>query len=560
MSANTLKDLLSVPNILDEETIHEFKAIHITECEEVLDNLGYITIEKDKEQGPQKVDHSDLIAGIKQFRTEFKTHKNKFKKEYHIPVHENDTYLTEDELDFFDEICSLEGKFPLHTYSKQQIKDHPVLTRILNYRLHVLAIFIDRVNTYYVDETDYFLDKIGNWCGENDHNKIIELIGNIELLSNKLVEQKNFKTSKFKHTIYFNNQVNTKEEKKFRFSNDMHRFESRFAFYPAASKNAFKKIGKDKEKIKAVIYDELNQLMIRVVQLRFWLLGLYQGKLDNELGPLSLNAIYNAIELYQSTYGNSKGFSINDIMTYMRNDNWAINSVFLIKGFLPHLGNGQCNHQAQTISEELHVLYNRVNDSEKETFIKEVHQIIEEKKKIKPDDEMYRKTKNRGVQQIYRSISRFIRQLVKDIKYGIQKVIDKLKALFNWVKNGVNILFRELKKAFNLLTAGVEFFFSERNVQSVHGQSKIATNYDFDFDNVTTITNYEPKLLEAQAVKCNYIATALEEVAEFLGTVVHIILKAVSGPYGWIQLAIEIIKWLADHAFSYNRFSFEFGE
>jgi hypothetical protein len=351
--------------------------------------------------------------------------------------------------------------------------------------------------------------------------------------------------------------VNTKDEKRFRFSNDYERFESRFAFYPATSKNAFKKIGKDQEKINAIIHDELNQLMIRVIQLRLWLLGLYQGKLDNELGPLSLNAIKNALELYKSTYGNNEGFSINDIITYMRNDNWAINSVFLIKGFLPHLGNDQCNHQAQTISEELHVLYSRVNDDEKETFIKEVHQIIEEKKKVNPEDEMYRKTKNRGVQQIYRSISRFIRRLVKDIKHGIQKVIEKLRILFDWIKNGVNILFRELKKAFNLLTAGVEFFFSERKVASIQEKSKIVTDYDFDFDNVTTITNYEPKLLQVQAEQCNYIAEALEEVAEFLGTVVYIILKVISGPYGWIQLAIEIIKWLADHAFSYNRFSFE---
>ena len=547
-------------NFILEAPQDQFKEVHILECEEVLDNLGYIEIEKSKDKGPQKVNNQELLDGIKQFRTEYQIHKNKFKKDYNIPGKIDNELLTEEELDFFEELCSLEGKLNLHEYSKYEIESNSILTRVLNFRLWALAIFNKKITPFYIKETDSFLDRIGLWCGLDDHKQIIKEIGNIESLSSKIVEQSTFKNSKFRHTIYFKNKIDTIDEKKFRFKNDPNRFKSRFDHYPDRSIKSFHTIRKNKDKINAIINDDLNQLMIRLVQLRFWLIGLYQGKLDNELGPVSLKAIKDSLELYRSIYGNKKGFSINDIITYLRNDNWAINSVFLIKGFLPLLDDKEKN-KVETISEEIHTLYKEINDQDKKEFINEFNNLVRESNGTPGNIQPYRKTKARGVQQLYKSISRFLRRITNDIKKGIQKVIqkviEKLKSLFNWIKNGANILFREIKKVFNLLTAGVKFFFSERKVTSKNGKSIVITDYDFDFDNTTTIHKYDKELLQEQIKKCNWQVEALEEVADFIGTVVHIIIKIVSGPHGWLQLGIELIKWLANNAFAYNRFSFK---
>lgn len=541
-------------NFIGEAPSEKFKEIHMLECEELLDNLGFVQIEEMQSTVPIKVGRQELVNGVKQFRIEYHTNKNKLKKKYLLPEKPNRDLLTEEELDFFEELCSLEGNFKLHEYSMSEIKSNPLLIRVLNFRMWALNIFDVKINSVFYEDTEAYLSKIGRWCGTNNHKLTIEVIGDIELLFEKIVTQTKFVNSSFKHIIYFNNKVDTKAERIFKFKNDPDRFKSRFEGFPDTILKNFNKTKKDKNQIEIIIGDELNQLMIRITQIRLWLLGMYQGRLDSNLGSFSLNAIKDTLKLYKSIYGNTQGFSINDVIVYLKNDKWAINSLFL-NSFLKLLTQ-KGDNGVETISEEIENLYSAIEDQNKKEFLTEFNKIlvngVESEGKIKA----YRKTKNRGVKSLYKTISSFIKKVIAEIRLGLQKVIDKLKSLFNWIKNGINIVYRELKKAYNLLSVGITFFFGKRKVKSENNNSSILTDFDFNFDSITSFQTTDRSLFKEQLQKCQDQIDALEEVSNFLGTVINIILKIVSGPLGWLSLGIEIIKWLSKNAFLYNRFSF----
>jgi len=209
----------------------------------------------------------------------------------------------------------------------------------------------------------------------------------------------------------------------------------------------------------------------------------------------------------------------------------------------------------KTISEEFSSIVSKLDKEEEK---KEVLSEIE--KQIKDDFKApsHSKSKTRGGKRLFRSIGRFFKRIGEVIKNGIKWVIEAIRKLFKWFKNGIKILLRELKKAFHLAKTGLSFFFSKRIVKTANGESQLTTDYDFNFDSVTTIVHSNQKLIEEHIRKNQQISEALEEVSEFLGSVISIAIKIIKGPFGWIQLGIELIKSLSDGDFKYNRLSLDF--
>jgi hypothetical protein len=167
------------------------------------------------------------------------------------------------------------------------------------------------------------------------------------------------------------------------------------------------------------------------------------------------------------------------------------------------------------------------------------------------------KSKTRGGKRLLRSIGRFFKRIGDFIKDGIKWVIESIKNLFKWFKNGIKILVRELKKAFHMAKTALSFFFSKRIVKSQNTNSQLITDYDFNFDSLTTVIGTDKELIEEHINKNRWITKALEEVSEFLGTVISIAIKIAKGPMGWIQLGLDLIKYLADNKFQYNRLSLD---
>jgi len=538
---------------LNEETEENFARIHKLECEEVLDNLGYI--ELDRNSNKQSASKAELDLSIAIFRSEYELHKQAFSSEIVSFSNDQMQLLSEEELEFLHEISSLEGEFELHLFSLEEIKQNPILSRVLNWRLGILSIFNESISNQLSEDIANNLNQVGNWCNTADQGEIIKLLGNIEDLSLAIAKQDEYSNSHYQHLLYFKNSYKELKHQGIKVRSDKKRFNSKLQFIPKESKDTLEQVSNNKKKFNAFQEDKLHRLMTRLVQIRLWLLGNYQGKLDNDLGPLSITGLHSLIAYIHETYGGKEGYKLSDLILRLGKDKWVLNATYLFKALLPVLNEMEEERKMKTISEEFSSIVSKLDKEEEK---KEVLSEIE--KQIKDDFKTpsHKKSKTRGGKRLLRSIGRFFKRIGEIIKDGIKWVIEAIRNLFKWFKNGIKILMRELKKAFHMAKTGLSFFFSKRIVKTVNGKSQLTTDYDFNFDSVTTLVHSNQKLIEEHIQKNQQISEALEEVSEFLGIVISIAIKVIKGPSGWIQLGIKLIKSLSDDDFKYNRLSLDF--
>jgi hypothetical protein len=229
---------------LKPETEVNFTAIHKLECEEVLDNLGYIELDRNSEK--QTATLEQLKEGISLFRQEYELHKQDFHKGIdHFGTFKSQL-LSEEELDFLHELSSLEGEFELHQYSINKIRQNPILSRVLNWRLGILSIFNKSITNQLSNDLTKHLNLLGSWCNISGHEQIIELLGNIEDLSMAIAKQDFYPGSDYRHLIYFKNSYKKLKDQDVKFTSNKKRFESRLAFIPKESQNTLNLVQKRK--------------------------------------------------------------------------------------------------------------------------------------------------------------------------------------------------------------------------------------------------------------------------------------------------------------------------
>lgn len=564
----------------------QLEEIEELELEEYLDNLGYIHI--DQNQDDRVVDWPTIMKGIALFRKEYVLCYPVFKKypsifNALIPLKILDDppkdALTEEELDFFAQLSSIEGKFDLHLLSKEDIKTNRILCRVLNYRLSILGLLTVARRSGYTVQVDRALGKLGRWAQITTYKGQLELIGNIHALALHFAQAGEFPNSKYHQICYVKD-----KDGRLKGGRNKVRFRTRFIFLEAESVNAFEERGKNKRKIEPVIKDGLNQLMCRIVQIKLWLLGVYPGKLDSDIGPMSVQAINDLIaflrDLIERTTGKTLGkddaITIKDILVRLNNEHWAINTTFLFKLVFPVLidklqvgGNGgeakmsseeEMEMQNATVAGELGELAQSMGKAKQKEFYNALDDVItkkEEELSVKGRKKKKRKVKTRGGRDFFKSVKRFFGNLLRSIAKGIQFIIDSIKKLFNWIKNGIKVLIREIKKVFKLLRKGVQFIFGKKKIvtKDKTTQTVITTHYDADFDSVTRMNQAKPELIKIHLAKNRDILLALEECSNFLGMALFIVVH-ITPPVGWLKLGIKLVRYLAGTRFKYQRFSF----
>ncbi|MCB0615905.1 MAG: hypothetical protein KDC75_21455 [Phaeodactylibacter sp.] len=160
-----------------------------------------------------------------------------------------------------------------------------------------------------------------------------------------------------------------------------------------------------------------------------------------------------------------------------------------------------------TVAEEIHGLAEKVPESEREEFYKELNGIIENDNSNQEHNDnggkakRRRKVKTRGGKDLFHSVKLFFKKVKDIIVEGVKKVISAIRELFKWIKNGIKVLVREIKKVFTLFRKAVQFVFGKKIVRPRTPKAAILTDYSFDFDNTTTLTGIDAGALAAHIQK-----------------------------------------------------------
>ncbi len=538
------------------DTIKKFQLIQKQESEEVLDNLGYIAINQNMED----VDLSDevILSGIRLFREEYLAFRSVFPGM--LELDQSTEELTEDELEYLHKISSLDGDFALENYLLEEIHNSALLSRVLNRRLSILSIFQETITAEVSEQVPEQLEKLRNWCGLESISEVIRLTGDIDSLANQLANQDTYGESNYHHIVYFKDKKRSLRSSRFRPDSDLEWFKFRFdGFIPEESKKFFELASTKEEKIQLVLEDDLNKLMTRLVQIKLWMFGTYQGLLDNDMGPLTMEGLSSLMDYIQDNYDREEGYSMKNLVVPLEKDYWALNATYLFKAFLKVLEEMEESRESgenepKTLSEEIGSFINQpgFSETDKNKILQEVNfQIESDYSPVRN-----RKAKTRGSKGFLRSIGAFFSRIGKLISKGIRYIIQRVRKLFEWFKNGAKVLLRELKKIYNMIQCGLSFFFSKRKVTTESNSCRIVTDFDSNFDCVTYLTNGDQSTIALHIQKNKELSLALDEASVFLGSVISIAVKVAMGPLGWIQLGIETIKYLAQIDFKYDRLSF----
>jgi hypothetical protein len=525
------------------ETKTKLDAIHKKEMEEVLDNLGYIHLTEVNDRFEATL--PEIRAGIQTFRKEYAESHEAFSAIVSIPENKGDL-LTEEELEFLNRITSLEGDFKLHLYSLEEIGKNKLLSRILKWRLSVLSLAKQDQQPGLPGNILEPLEKLQQWGNFSNIEEVIEALGDMDELSFQLASRDTYPNSSYNQIAYFRT-----ESGRLHLEDDTRWFMSRFDLF-APAKEPFNKTSRKPGLMDEVMDDELNHLMIRLFQLKLWTYGTYDGKLDNQIGKVSIEAIESLKEYLAQNFP-FPGYDIKNLIMHVTGDYYAIHSGYMFRHFFPKLKKemekGE-EKEHETLSEKIGAMIRDFTPEDKELVLSEIETQI--KKDMIQEKKRKRKIKNRQSKGMLRSIGRFFRRMGELIAEGVGAVVKALKQFFQWFKNGAKILLRELKKIYNMIREALGFFFSTRIVNT----AEISSDFDSNFDCKVFVSNWKTNHVDIHIERNRELTKALNDASDFLGTVISYAIKLAKGLYGWIQLGIMLIRYLADQNFAYNRLSY----
>ena len=109
--------------------------------------------------------------------------------------------------------------------------------------------------------------------------------------------------------------------------------------------------------------------MTRLVQIKLWMFGTYQGLLDNDMGPLTMEGLSSLMDYIQDNYDREEGYSMKNLVVPLEKDYWALNATYLFKAFLKVLEEMEESRESgenepKTLSEEIGSFINQPGFSE----------------------------------------------------------------------------------------------------------------------------------------------------------------------------------------------------
>jgi len=150
----------------------------------------------------------------------------------------------------------------------------------------------------------------------------------------------------------------------------------------------------------------------------------------------------------------------------------------------------------------------------------------------------FKTTKNKRRKYLgARKILKFFKRIGKKVVEIIKDVGRFFKRIFKVLKNGIATIFNEVKNALRKFYRGMKFLFGKR-VINLPG-NPITTDFDFDFDSITTIAQQPTaEEMNAHLEKCTEYTISLQFSFRLVGKVIDL---AQSLKLGWVGLGLKIV-------------------
>lgn len=554
-----------------------FQSIQDEETLDLLDNMGYLEV--DDEDGKDRVpSEMEVKLACKQFRIEFDQSILADLYDYVSDEYERlikvgelralEDEFDEEELEVLAELTDVEGEFKLSNFSEQQIKQDPILCRILNFRLSILRLVNEeyQIVPEFTDLTLRSLEELGGYLAVEGTQNQINSTDDFNLLIEKAVDRDQEQDG-FKNLAFFKFDSNIRKRDFKSDTDDFERYlrgsipDDDITFYLDFRNRKKKMDNKLRDHVKGLVDSDTNMFMLRLVQLKLWLIGSYDGDLDANMGDVTAQAF---LDLYQLAHkleeldedgvDNEQEFLNPErfLLELGEDDLWAINYRYLLRkgfeAFKEEFGD------QQTISQYLDDLINASKDpNEKKQIENAVVEVFKDNQNAPLMEKLSRKERRRRRRKLrkgkgfFRNIGQFFKRVGKWIGKKISKVINAIKSFFKILKNGIIRLFREIKEAVGRIIRGIKFLFSKRIIKTPRRSPIITSDFDFDFDVVNDLSESG----DDQTLNNDHIQNLQRSQEDFkaglkfMEVAIPLIIQLGSGPIGWIKAGFQLVKMIA---------------
>lgn len=527
---------------------------------QLLGDLGYV-----KASAFENNDISSISSGIKSFRSDYHALSQSGHADFRaleascfsFNDHGGTDYLSEKEEYLLKYLTSIDGEFDIAELP--QAGKINLISRIINYRLRIYGLANRASRTPFTNEVIKDLQSAKLMLDVKDKIQLVGLLGDQEKLLNHMLAVKPFSKLLFHSTIFFSikkknvPKIIEKQKKKFK---DLDQFTSLIPHgYKKLVKNVLSKSEGIQEMEKYNLVRE-NKFMLRLLQIRLWTMGLYQGRLDYDFGLKTFGALQAAL-LYMLDDDNEPDFDDNEeelgkLMYAVNGKQWAFNIHYFLDKYIQPMDGVIENQEDKSISE----VYNFVLDDKQDNVFTNHQRSVAKVKRKEVEREMELSTdeylnglhedtkKKRRRYHGQKGIKKFLGKFFNLLKKGFSALIKLVKRLFKIIKSTIASIFAEIRDGIKAFAKGMKLLFGDRKFETKDiNNGSVITDFDIDFDAVTiTDKTVSEQVLEDHADKMIDMGKSLYTGLSFVRDVIKWGLAIASG--GWIKIAIGIARLL----------------
>lgn len=454
--------------------------------------------------------------------------------------------LSQEEILLLKDLTALEGEFVFN----QSPHSVSIAYRVAIYRFRIYSLIAPHLRpseSLFEAHINTFGQVLQQYKFEGDLHEFLNILGD-QLLMSDFCKNSSFSTEGFIGPIFFF-RVNHKNARRFnRLTGDRVRLTKPRDFLDGIQarklQSSLRKVlsRKPKKQIDNYILSNENMFMLRVLQIKLWVLGLYQGKLDHEFGPDTLDALKQFLEMIFED--SQKGEEdLKNILFVINKDQCLINFQYLLENHIMPLETQ--DEEENPYEDYYQLLEGDYIDNENQKIRNAAKKLDRELQSnlIAHSQKLITLKKPQRVYKGKRGFKKLISKLTRAIKKVAGKLLGLIRALIKLLAKTIKFIFDEIKEALLTFKRGMSFLFGRRKVST---QQHIITDYDFDFDGHTLFVQDISTVTFSQHLKeLQLRSAALYPSIRFVVEVIRWGIQFATG-LAWYKILLKMAQLLKD--------------
>lgn len=423
-----------------------------------------------------------------------------------------------------------------------------LISRIVHYRLKTYGLFAFPVQHSFGTFSTLALAQLKHFTRMISSVDAINLLADKEKLTRRIIEQHGmeqcilfFKAAEsempdFNPADY---RLNQRFEQQLR--ND---FDRKSSFYQKLNREVLKQNeGKvDWSFVSGQANDDLNLFIARTIQVHQWMDGFYEGKLDGELGPVSLTSIQQMLQFYN--LDEEDNLKLKEILVYIGRGYFVFNALCFMKHYM--VEEIPENNEEKVIADLLFESQ-QLSPEKKTAFEQNTRKLFEAAQNERSE------IKKSFATRVYYGLRSFFKKLFRIGKKLICWITEKLEKIWSIMKSFFRKIIEQSKRALKNLILGIKFILGKTPLVSYLNNGLALSNIEFAGDSLHIVDHH----LQSGELK-NHQATidkfqhGIQFSIAIVGELFKILKYLVTGVIGWPLLLLQLAQSIKTVHQKYN--------